>query len=153
MPTGPDRARNYHPQTGNSHPFAPVPEMAARSNFQTRPWGQYPEREIIGHRRKKIVRVCVPSSGSAGRCPSGGHRQQQQAQRRKTIHGRRYRNGSVLPPGQAPCPCSICRMQPHQAASFLHQNPQPTARSCYPPASDRLLPHPCIINHGLLNVL
>ena len=36
-------------------------------------------------------------------------------------------------------------MQPHQAASFLHQNPQPTARSCCPPASDRLPPHPCTI--------
>ena len=152
MPTGPDTAQNRHPQTANFHPSVPALETAARSDFQSRPLGQYPATGTAGHRRRRTARVCTPSSGSAGRCPSGGHRQRKQVLKRKTIRGHRSRSGSARLPEQDPFLGSNYRTQSHQAATFPRQNPLPTTMSCCQPAWGRSPPHPGKTDRGQSNV-
>ena len=153
MPTDQDKAQSDHPQTENFRLSAPVLEMAGQSNSRNRPSAQDPETGTTGHRTKRIAHAGTTWSQSANRSPSAWHRRLKQAPKRKTRHGRRFWNGSVPLPAPIPLLCRICKMQSHQASSFLHQNPQPTVRSCCPPASDRLPPHLCTKNHGQSNVL
>ena len=109
-------------------------EMAMQSNSRNRLWERYPEMGTVGHRMRRIAHVCTTWFESANRCPSFWHRRQTQALKRKTRHVRRFRNVSVPLPVPVPFLCRIYKMPSHQASSFLHQNPQPTARSCCPPA-------------------
>lgn len=102
-------------------------------------------------RMRRIAHVCTTWFESANRCPSFWHRRQTQALKRKTRHVRRFRNVSVPLPVPVPFLCRIYKMPSHQASSFLHQNPQPTARSCCPPALDRSPPHLCTKHHGQSN--
>ena len=125
--------------------------MAGQSNSRNRPSAQDPETGTTGHRTKRIAHAGTDMVRVSNRSPSAWHRRRKQAPKRKTRHGLRFRSGSVPLPVQVPHLCMIYKMQSHQASSFLHQNPQPTARFCCPPALDRSPPHLCTKNHGQSN--
>ena len=103
-----NKAQSDHPQTENFRLSAPVLEMAGQSNSRNRPSAQDPETGTTGHGTKRIAHAGTTWSQSANRSPSAWHRRLKQAPKRKTRHGRRFRNGSVPLPVPIPLLCKMC---------------------------------------------